>query len=104
MESEIMHEIGEWIKTRGGVADHVPPRLPARLIARDKSTINAGRNAILSGKSQPREIFGKMLPGLRLNVEAPLKDDMEKVLAVLQQGLASSEHKDFVERLTERNL
>jgi len=52
-----------------------------------------------------REKFSeKMFPGLRLDVEAPLKDDMEKVLAVLQQGLASSEHKDFVERLSERNL
>jgi hypothetical protein len=46
-----MHEIGEWIKTRGGVADHVLPRLQARRIARAKSTINAGRNAILPGKS-----------------------------------------------------
>ena len=45
-----------------------------------------------------------MFPGLWLDVEAPLKDEMEKVLAVLQQGLASSEYKDFVERLPERNL
>jgi hypothetical protein len=27
-ESEIMHEIGGWIKTWGGVADHAHPRLP----------------------------------------------------------------------------
>jgi hypothetical protein len=30
-----------------------------------------------------------------------LKDGMAKVMAVLQQGLASSERKDFVERLSE---
>src|SRR5215470_3947324 len=34
MEPEIMHEIGGWIKTGGGVAIHVLPRLPARRIAR----------------------------------------------------------------------
>ena len=42
-----------------------------------------------------------MFPGLRRDVEAPLKDDMEKVRAVLQQELASSEHPDFVKRLSE---
>jgi hypothetical protein len=47
-------------------------------------------------------IRGRTLPDLRLDVEASLKDDMKKVLAVLQQGLASSEHKDFVERLSEK--
>jgi hypothetical protein len=45
-----------------------------------------------------------MFPGLRLDVEASLKNDMKKVLAVLQRGLASSEHEDFVEPLSERNM
>jgi hypothetical protein len=35
-----------------------------------------------------------------LDVDALLKDDMAKVLAILQQGLASSEHGDFVVRLS----
>jgi Uma2 family endonuclease len=49
-------------------------------------------------------IRSRTFPGLWLDVEALLKDDMAKVLAVLQQGLASSEHKDFVDRLSGRNL
>src|SRR5262249_18011121 len=50
---------GNGSKRGRGVADPVLPRLPARRIARAKSTINAGRNAILPGKSRPGEIFGK---------------------------------------------
>jgi len=46
-------------------------------------------------------IRSRVFPGLWLNVDALLKDDMAKVLAVQQQGLASSEHIDFVKRLSE---
>lgn len=46
-------------------------------------------------------IRSRVFPGLWLDVEALLKGDMAKVLAVLQQGLASSEHCDFVKRLSE---
>jgi len=46
-------------------------------------------------------IRSRTFPGLWLDVEALLKDDMAKVLAVLQQGLASPEHEDFVKRLSE---
>jgi|SRR5882672_1646026 len=46
-------------------------------------------------------VRSRMFPGLWLDVEALLKDDMAKVLATLQQGLASSEHKDFGKRLSE---
>ncbi|MGH9833230.1 MAG: Uma2 family endonuclease [Blastocatellia bacterium] len=46
-------------------------------------------------------IRSRVFPGLWLDVEALLKDDMAKVLAVLQQGLASPEHGDFVKRLSE---
>jgi hypothetical protein len=42
----------------------------------------------------------RVFPGLWLDVDALLKDDMAKVLAVLQQGLAASEHGDFVIRLS----
>jgi len=49
-------------------------------------------------------IRSRTFPGLWLDIEALLKDDMAKVLAVLQQGLASSEHKDFVKRLSQRDL
>src|SRR5574341_441135 len=46
-------------------------------------------------------IRSRVFPGLWLDVTALLDDDMAKVLAVLQQGLASPEHGDFVKRLSE---
>ncbi|HEX5083307.1 MAG TPA: Uma2 family endonuclease [Blastocatellia bacterium] len=46
-------------------------------------------------------IRSRTFPGLWLDVEALLKDDMAKVLATLQQGLASPEHADFVKQLSE---
>jgi Uma2 family endonuclease len=46
-------------------------------------------------------IRSRVFPGLWLDVAALLKDDMAEVLAILQQGLASSEHSDFVKRLSE---
>jgi Uma2 family endonuclease len=45
-------------------------------------------------------IRSRTFPGLWLDVEALLKDDMAKVLATLQQGLASSEHAGFIEELS----
>ncbi len=46
-------------------------------------------------------IRSRVFPGLWLDVAALLSGEMAKVLAVLQQGLASPEHSDFVERLSE---
>jgi len=46
-------------------------------------------------------IFSLVFPGLWLDVEALLKDDMPGVLFRLQHGLATSEHADFVKRLSE---
>ncbi|MBD2580294.1 Uma2 family endonuclease [Oscillatoria sp. FACHB-1406] len=40
-------------------------------------------------------------PGLRLDATALLAGEMQQVLAVLQQGLSSPEHQDFVARLEE---
>jgi Uma2 family endonuclease len=48
-------------------------------------------------------IRSRTFPGLWLDVEALLEGDMAKVLAVLQQGLASPEHSDFVKRLSSAN-
>jgi len=45
-------------------------------------------------------IESKVFPGLRLNVKAMLKDDLQKVLADLQKGLASSNYKSFVKQLS----
>ncbi len=40
-----------------------------------------------------------VFPGLWLDVPALLEDDLAAVLRCLQEGLASAEHKEFVERL-----
>ncbi|MGE0129594.1 MAG: Uma2 family endonuclease [Blastocatellales bacterium] len=45
-------------------------------------------------------IRSRVFPGLWLDVDALLKDNMAKVLAILQQGLASPEHTDFIEQLS----
>ena len=67
---------------------------------RAKSTITAGKSAIVASTTIIRS---RTFPGLWLDVEALLKDDMAKVLAVLQQRLASPEHADFVKRLSLAN-
>lgn len=45
-------------------------------------------------------IRSQVFPGLWLGVSALLQGEMRQVLAILQQGLASSEHQDFVKRLS----
>ncbi len=44
-------------------------------------------------------IESKVFAGLRLNVQAMLKDNLQKVLSDLQKGLQSKKYKDFVEQL-----
>jgi Uma2 family endonuclease len=44
-------------------------------------------------------IRSQVFPGLQLDVKAMLKEDLAKVLAVLQKGLGSPEHKAFVRKL-----
>jgi Uma2 family endonuclease len=44
-------------------------------------------------------IRSQVFPGLQLDVKAMLKEDLAKVLAVLQKGLSSPEHKAFVRQL-----
>lgn len=44
-------------------------------------------------------IRSRVVPGLWLDVTALLENDMAKVLSVLQQGLASPEHGEFIKRL-----
>lgn len=52
--------------------------------------------------SQARDghLKSRCFPGLWLNPSALLKGDLAQVLRVLEKGLASPEHKRFVERLT----
>jgi Uma2 family endonuclease len=64
--------------------------------------------ALREGEYQPLNpdqagvLRSEVFPGLWLDVPALLADDMAKVLATLQQGLASDEHAAFVARLQER--
>ncbi|MDB5384714.1 MAG: hypothetical protein JWM11_360 [Planctomycetaceae bacterium] len=44
----------------------------------------------------------EVFPGLWLHAESLLQGDLAKVLAVLQQGLATFEHQQFVEQLQQR--
>jgi Uma2 family endonuclease len=44
-------------------------------------------------------IRSQVFPGLQLDVKAMLKEDLAKVLAVLQKGLDAPEHKAFVRKL-----
>lgn len=48
-------------------------------------------------------IKSRVFPGLWLAVPALLADDMTKVLAVLQQGLNSPQHQEFVQRLSQQS-
>jgi Uma2 family endonuclease len=45
-------------------------------------------------------IRSQIFPGLWLGVSALLQGEMRQVLAILQQGLVSSEYQDFVQRLS----
>ncbi len=54
-------------------------------------------------KLQPNEqgiIKSEVYPGLWLDVNSLLTGNLAKVLEVLQQGVATKEHQDFVEQLT----
>ncbi len=64
----------DWFVLRGGSFDHLVPT---------------------SEKICQSEVF----PGLWLDTAAVLRDDAARVLAVLQQGLASDKHREFVARL-----
>ncbi len=44
----------------------------------------------------------RVFPGLWLDSDALFKDDMAKVLATLQQGIAAEEHQRFVKELADR--
>jgi Uma2 family endonuclease len=47
---------------------------------------------------------GQAFPGLWLDPAALIRGDLAQVMAVLQQGLASPEHADFVRRLQAASL
>lgn len=46
-------------------------------------------------------VRSRVFPGLWLDVDAMLKCNMQKVLSILQIGVASSEHEEFIKQLSE---
>jgi Uma2 family endonuclease len=70
----------DWFVLRDGRYEKLPPEKLA-----------SGADGILKS-----EVF----PGLWLDPAALLAKDMAKVIAVLQQGIASPEHADFVDKLS----
>ena len=49
-------------------------------------------------------VRSQVFPGLWLDVPALLRGDLAAVLSTLQRGLATSEHGEFVKRLSERTV
>ena len=47
-------------------------------------------------------VKSQIFPGLWLAIESLLQGEMPRVLAVLQAGLASAEHAEFLRRLAQR--
>lgn len=54
---------------------------------------------VLLEADQSGVIESRLFGGLRLNVKAVLADDLAKVLSDLQKGLATKQHKEFVNQL-----
>lgn len=87
------------IYRRNGVKEHIIWRVQDKEIDwfawenGEYVKLEADKNGIIESR-----FFG----GLRLNVEAILKDDLAKVLSDLQKGLKSKKHKDFLKKLNKK--
>ena len=64
----------------------------------DWFTLESGEYRKLTANKQGI-IESKIFPGLRLNTQAMLKDDLQKVLADLQSGLQSKKYLSFAKKL-----
>jgi hypothetical protein len=49
-------------------------------------------------------VRSQVFPGLWLDVPALLRGDLAAVLSALQRGLATSEHAEFVKRVSQHNI
>ena len=81
---------------RNGVREYLVWRVAEQAI--DWFVLREGRFERLtldSARHYPSEVF----PGLWLDPAALIRGDLARVMAVLQQGLASPEHAEFVSRL-----
>ena len=81
---------------RNGVQEYVVWRVWDRAV--DWFVLRSGRYLPLA--VTPDGLYvSEVSPGLRLDPAALVRGDLSRVLAVLQEGLASSEHAAFVQRL-----
>jgi Uma2 family endonuclease len=83
---------------RNGVLEYVVWRVWDRAV--DWFALREGRYAPLP-PSPEGHLRSEVFPGLWLDPAALLRGDLAQVMAVLQQGLATPEHADFVRRLRE---
>jgi Uma2 family endonuclease len=83
---------------RNGVVEYLVWRVWDRAI--DWFALREGRYALLP-LSPEGHYRSEVFPGLWLDPAALLRGDLAQVMAVLQQGLASTEHAEFVRRLRE---
>jgi Uma2 family endonuclease len=81
---------------RNGVKEYIVHRVYDHEI--NWYRLRAGKYVLV----KPRQgvIRSRVFPGLHLDVAALLAGDLAKVLAVLQTGLESKEHADFVKKLS----
>jgi Uma2 family endonuclease len=86
---------------RNGVREYVIWRVLDRQV--DWFALREGRY----GRLSPRDdgiLCSSVFPGLWLDPAALLRGDVYAVLAVVQQGLNSSDHADFVARLQQSRI
>lgn len=82
---------------RNGVQEYLVWRVRDRAI--DWLVLNEGRFVPLA-PGDDKIIRSVVFPGLWLDPDALLKDDMVRVLEVLNEGLKSTEHQAFVDKLS----
>lgn len=80
---------------RAGVCEYIVWRVTDTAL--DWFRLREGQYALLQPVAGT--LRSETFPGLWLDVQALLRKDMPSVLQVLQQGLASAEHANFVDRL-----
>jgi Uma2 family endonuclease len=86
---------------RNGVLEYVVWRVEDRAI--DWFVLHDGNYVRL--EPGPDGIFrSEVFPGLWLDVEALLAGNMRRVLEVVEQGVATLEHAEFVKRLAAANI
>jgi Uma2 family endonuclease len=86
---------------RNGVQEYIVWQVFEQKI--DWFVLDEGRYVSLQPDAEGT-IRSRMFPGLWLAVPALVQGNMAEVLRVLQAGLQTSEHREFVRRLGDRNL